>query len=222
MSTELTSCRQYPMDVPSWHPANQASDALRRLAMDGGDRPKRTEFKDVDTLTKSEREMVVTDANAVQDGERGLLDPSDRLYLVEQTLLEQEATDREQRERENALQAFRSKALEVQARKTSVPELVGLQKPLVSPKMIKPVVVVVPKAKKRTLKTAEKNVGTKKRKTSRIGTCVGLKVKAKAARDDRESDVATDRQREIEHDALRVLGDSSTIAKLVDDYSSDD
>ena len=89
------------MDVPSWHPANQDSDALRRLAMSGGDRPKRTEFKDVDTLTELEREMVVTDANAVQDGGRGLLDPSDRLYLVEQTLLEQEATNREQRERFN-------------------------------------------------------------------------------------------------------------------------
>ena len=121
-----------------------------------------------------------------------------------------------------ALQTFRSKALEVQARKTSMPELVGLQKPLVFTKMVKPMVVVVPKAKKRTLKMAEKNVGTKKRKTGRTGTCVGLKLKAKAARDDRESDVAIDRQRENEHDALGALGDSSTIAKLVDDYSSDD
>ena len=87
------------MDVPSWHPANQNADALRRLAMSGGGRPKRTEFKDVDTLTDSERAMVVKDESASQGGGRGLLDPSDRLYPVEQTLLEQQAADREQRER---------------------------------------------------------------------------------------------------------------------------
>ncbi|CAI5731130.1 unnamed protein product [Hyaloperonospora brassicae] len=209
------------MDVPSWHPANQNADALRRLAMSGGGRPKRTEFKDVDTLTEAERAMVVKDESASQGGGRGLLDPSDRLYLVEQTLLEQQAADREQRERYDALQTFRSKALEVHARKTSVPELV-VQKPSAPPKVAKPVVVVVPKAKKRTSTTAEMTVKTKMRKKSRSGTRAGPTEKAKAAGGECGFDGAADRKRATANGDVGVPVGPSAVAGLVDGYSSDD
>ncbi|CAH0478986.1 unnamed protein product [Peronospora belbahrii] len=88
------------MDVPSWHPANQNADALRRLAMTGGGPSQRIEFNEVNTLTDEERQMVIKDENIMLGGGRGLLDASDRMYLVEQTLLEQEAKNREHIERQ--------------------------------------------------------------------------------------------------------------------------
>lgn len=95
------------MDVPSWHPANQNADALRRLAMSGGaPAAKRTQFtvmagSNVDTSTEAERQLVAKEESVVRlGGGRGLLDPSDRLYLVEQLELEQAAKGREQQERE--------------------------------------------------------------------------------------------------------------------------
>jgi hypothetical protein len=88
------------MDVPSWHPANQNSDALRRAAMSGGSASQRTEFNVVDTSTEEERQLVAKQDCAKLGGGRGLLDPSDRMYLLEQTQLAQQAKSREQLERE--------------------------------------------------------------------------------------------------------------------------
>ncbi|KAG6614670.1 uncharacterized protein IUM83_04173 [Phytophthora cinnamomi] len=102
------------MDVPSWHPANQNADALRRLAMSGGAPAKRSEFtvmagSDVDASTEAERQLVAREESAVRlGGGRGLLDPSDRLYLVEQRELEQAAKGREQQEREAGVPLERS------------------------------------------------------------------------------------------------------------------
>ena len=120
-----------------------------------------------------------------------------------------------------ALQTFRSKALEVHARKTSVPELL-IPKPSAPPKVAKPVVVVVPKAKKRTSTTAEMNVKMKTRKKSRSGTRAGPKEKAKDAGDECGLDGAADRQRATANDAVAVPVGPSAIAGLVDGYSSDD
>ncbi|ETI45995.1 hypothetical protein, variant 2 [Phytophthora nicotianae CJ01A1] len=90
------------MDVPSWHPANQSSDAARRQAMSGEDSAsKRVTYETVDTSTEAERELVSTeDESVVLGGGRGLLDPSDRMYLVDQTHLELQARNREKMERQ--------------------------------------------------------------------------------------------------------------------------
>lgn len=66
--------------------------------------PKRVIYEVVDTSTKAEREMVATDEeNVALGGGRGLLDPSDRMYLVDQTLLEQHTRNREKMERQAGL-----------------------------------------------------------------------------------------------------------------------
>ncbi|KAF4316316.1 hypothetical protein BBO99_00002859 [Phytophthora kernoviae] len=96
------------MDVPSWHPANQNAEALRRLQTQGDGAPsKRAEFKvmagsSVDTSTEAGRQLMDKEDSVVGGG-RGLLDPSDRLYLLEQTQLEQAAKSREQLEHEAEL-----------------------------------------------------------------------------------------------------------------------
>ncbi|KAG6614671.1 uncharacterized protein IUM83_04173 [Phytophthora cinnamomi] len=180
------------MDVPSWHPANQNADALRRLAMSGGAPAKRSEFtvmagSDVDASTEAERQLVAREESAVRlGGGRGLLDPSDRLYLVEQRELEQAAKGREQQEREAALQAFRSNAL--RAHKAAVaPEIAAVAAAGGHSKLLsaeaKPVVVI--KAKKRAAAAAtekeKKDAKAKKAKATAkksLGSSAGPRDKA--------------------------------------------
>ncbi|KAE8915568.1 hypothetical protein PF005_g4741 [Phytophthora fragariae] len=158
------------MDVPSWHPANQNSDALRRLAVSGGASSKRVELtvmagSNVDTSTKAERLLVAKEETVMRlGGGRGLLDPSDRLYLEEQIELEQAAKGREQLEREAALQTFRSNALK--AHKTTEIQLVAVAsaKSKLLPPEKKPLVVI--KAKKRATTATEKDAKAKKAKTT--------------------------------------------------------
>ncbi|KAF1794707.1 hypothetical protein GQ600_14738 [Phytophthora cactorum] len=155
------------MDVPSWHPANQNSDAARRLAMSGeASAPKRVTYEVVDTSTEAEREMVATEEeNVVLGGGRGLLDPSDRLYLVDQTQLEQQARDREKMERLAALQTFRSNALKLQAHKTEITVAVS-SNGRKSPLSVKKKAVVVIKAKKRlATPSGKETTKTKKSRT---------------------------------------------------------
>ncbi|KAG7389534.1 hypothetical protein PHYPSEUDO_010179 [Phytophthora pseudosyringae] len=212
------------MDVPSWHPANQNSDAVRRLAMSGGaSPPKRTEFKVVDTSTEAERQMVAKEEESVVlGGGRGLLDSSDRLYLVEQTRLEQQAQGREQRERRAALQTFRSNALKVQAPKPSVPEI-----PVVTPgsrkKSLLPVEkksVVVIKARKRQATKEPTAKKTKKRQT--MPECLtgsgeeGAQTSAKATQANKLSNSK-------KSDAISTMKSptkSPATALLLQDYSS--
>ncbi|RLN91559.1 hypothetical protein BBJ28_00007934 [Nothophytophthora sp. Chile5] len=117
------------MDVPSWHPANQNSDAARRLqAMGGAAASKRTEFKVMagscpDTSTEAGRQLVGGRDNGVAGGGRGLLDTSDRLYLMEQSRLQQAAQSREEAERDAALQSFRLNAAKLQTQKPALPEI---------------------------------------------------------------------------------------------------
>ncbi|KAG6957819.1 hypothetical protein JG688_00010807 [Phytophthora aleatoria] len=155
------------MDVPSWHPANQNSDAARRLAMSGeAPAPKRVTYEVVDTSTEAEREMVATEEeNVVLGGGRGLLDPSDRLYLVDQTQLEQQARDREKMERLAALQTFRSNALKLQAHKTEITVAVSSNGKK-SPLSVEKKAVVVIKAKKRqATPSGKETTKTKKSRT---------------------------------------------------------
>ncbi|CAI5719930.1 unnamed protein product [Peronospora destructor] len=199
------------MDVPSWHPANQDSDALRRLAMSGGGPVPRTEFKEVSTSTKEERQMVAKEENAGLGGGRGLLDPSDRLYLVEQTLLEQQAKRKEQMERISALQTFRSNASKVQTQKPTTLEIpvIARKKPLLPPE--KKLVVVV-KAKKRKDLMEKKHTKVKKLKKMPIMT-----------RSSAEGDTCKviDNQK-IEGVDSRPSFKSPSTALLTEDYSSDD
>ncbi|CAH0493827.1 unnamed protein product [Peronospora farinosa] len=200
------------MDVPSWHPANQDSDALRRLVMSGGGPTSRTEFKEVSTSTKEERQMVAKEENAGLGGGRGLLDPSDRLYLVEQTLLEQEAKRKEHMARLSALQTFRSNASKVQTQKPTMLEIpvIAGKKPVLSSE--KKVVVVV-KAKKRKDMTEKKHT-TKVKK---------LKKMSSVTQSDAESDTCKpiDKQKQEGIDS-RPLSKSPTTALLIEGYSSDD
>ncbi|KAF4039691.1 hypothetical protein GN244_ATG08079 [Phytophthora infestans] len=156
------------MDVPSWHPANQNSDAARRLAMSGeASAPKRVIYEVVDTSTKAEREMVATDEeNVALGGGRGLLDPSDRMYLVDQTLLEQHTRNREKMERQAALQAFRSNALKVQVHKTEIIVAAsGSGKKSTMPTEKKTVVVVKAKKKRQATSSGKETNQAKKSRT---------------------------------------------------------
>uniref|UniRef100_H3GJY8 Uncharacterized protein n=1 Tax=Phytophthora ramorum TaxID=164328 RepID=H3GJY8_PHYRM len=182
------------MDVPSWHPANRNSDVLRRLATSGGAVPQRTEFKSVSTSTEEEREHVEKHDNVALGGGRGLLDPSDRLYLLEQTRLEQQAESRERMERDTvwgmldsrvlaALLTFRSNALKLQARKTSVLDIAVAAVAGGKPSRLSPEkkTMVVVKAKKRRA-TADKETKAKKpKKTPKKGQT----IPGSHARDDR-------------------------------------
>lgn len=148
------------MDVPSWHPANAGSDALRGQQQAGA-AAKRTEFtvmagSNADTSTEEGRQLLDRE-ESVTGGGRGLLDTSDRLYLLEQERLEQEAHDRERQEREAALRSFRLKALKVQHK---APE------PPVEKQMKEKKKAVVIKAKKRTPPVAVKHKSKKPRKDS--------------------------------------------------------
>lgn len=77
------------MDVPSWHPANQDSDAARRLLMAPAAVAPRTEFKvmagsSADTSTDAGRQLM-SDLNGGGDsgaafGGRGFFDASDRCH----------------------------------------------------------------------------------------------------------------------------------------------
>ncbi|KAL4173424.1 hypothetical protein KRP22_005378 [Phytophthora ramorum] len=170
------------MDVPSWHPANRNSDVLRRLATSGGAVPQRTEFKSVSTSTEEEREHVEKHDNVALGGGRGLLDPSDRLYLLEQTRLEQQAESRERMERDTALLTFRSNALKLQARKTSVLDIAVAAVAGGKPSRLSPEKkTMVVKAKKRRA-TADKETKAKKpKKTPKKGQT----IPGSHARDDR-------------------------------------
>ncbi|KAL4157789.1 hypothetical protein PRNP1_003617 [Phytophthora ramorum] len=162
------------MDVPSWHPANRNSDVLRRLATSGSAVPQRTEFKSVSTSTEEEREHVEKHDNVALGGGRGLLDPSDRLYLLEQTRLEQQVENRERMERDTALQTFRSNALKLQARKTSVLDIAVAAVASGKPSRLSPEkkTMVVIKAKKRRA-TADKETKAKKpKKTPKKGQTI--------------------------------------------------
>ncbi|RLN94015.1 hypothetical protein BBJ28_00009563 [Nothophytophthora sp. Chile5] len=160
------------MDVPSWHPANQNSDAARRLqAMGGAATNKRTEFNVMagscpDTSTEAGRQLVGDRDNGVAGGGRGLLDTSDRLYLMEQTRLQQAAQSREEAERDAALQSFRSNALKLQTQKPALPEIAvaaSSGKRGLDSSDKRPIVVV--KAKKRHASTSPlQHSGTKKAK----------------------------------------------------------
>ncbi|KAG7400491.1 hypothetical protein PHYBOEH_005519 [Phytophthora boehmeriae] len=168
------------MDVPSWHPANQNADALRRLQTQGEGAPsKRAEFKvmagsSVDMSTEAGRQLVDKEDSVVGGG-RGLLDPSDRLYLLEQTQLEQAAKSREQLEREAALQSFRSTALKAQTlRSTTVlPELPTASttgKTTLRSSEKKCPVIYVKAKRRRALRTEKEEATAKKIKTKRAET----------------------------------------------------
>ncbi|ETK85938.1 hypothetical protein F441_09514 [Phytophthora nicotianae CJ01A1] len=170
------------MDVPSWHPANQSSDAARRQAMSGEDSAsKRVTYETVDTSTEAERELVSTeDESVVLGGGRGLLDPSDRMYLVDQTHLELQARNREKMERQAALQTFRSSALKVQAHKTEIAVTTsgsGKKSPL--PVEKKSVVVI--KAKKRqATPSGKETTKVKKSRTTSENPTAGKEVQTKS------------------------------------------
>ncbi|KAL3669036.1 hypothetical protein V7S43_006321 [Phytophthora oleae] len=169
------------MDVPSWHPANQNADALRRQAISGGaSSSSRTEYKEVDTSTDAERLMVSKqEENLWLGGGRGLLDPSDRLYLVEQTRLEQQGLSREQMERQAALQTFRSNALKVK-KTPEIPKVTTSSGKKALQVEKKPVVVI--KAKKREAKATVKDAKAKKTKRSQSPAKTSAQSDAKDGR----------------------------------------
>ncbi|KAK1945502.1 hypothetical protein P3T76_002550 [Phytophthora citrophthora] len=202
MTVQKVSCQ---MDAPSWHPANQSADALRRQAIASSS--SRTEYKEVDTSTEAERLMVSKeDENAWLGGGRGLLDPSDRMYLVEQTRLEQQEQNREHIERQTALQTFRSNALKVK-KTTEVPKVAVASEKVTLQVEKKPVVVV--KAKKREAQTNKKDVKVKKTKRNRSP------AKTPAQRDGKDDQTlvqANDRRQEASKSVATAL--------LLQDYSS--
>ncbi|KAG3107357.1 hypothetical protein PI124_g13328 [Phytophthora idaei] len=206
------------MDVPSWHPANQNSDAARRLAMSGeASAPKRVTYEVVDTSTEAEREMVATEEeNVVLGGGRGLLDPSDRLYLVDQTQLEQQARDREKMERLAALQTFRSNALKLQAHKTEITVAVSSNGKK-SPLSVEKKAVVVIKAKKRqATPSGKETTKTKKSRTISRSPAAGgeedqTPVKVQTQENSKKSGTTLTTKPPIKNPA---------IALLLQDYSS--
>eukprot|EP00644_Phytophthora_capsici_P004546 jgi/Phyca11/7389/fgenesh1_pm.PHYCAscaffold_19_\ len=161
----------------------------------------RTEYKEVDTSTEAERLMVSKeDENMWLGGGRGLLDPSDRMYLVEQTRLEQQEQSREQLERQAALQIFRSNALKVK-KTPEIPKVAVAsgKKALHAEK--KPVVVI--KAKKREAETT-KDAKVKKIKRNQSTTTIPAQSDAK---DDQK--VIKDRNQETSK-SLLLQGYSSS------------
>lgn len=140
--------------------------------MSNGDpAPARMTYVEVDTSTEAERQMVATsEENVVLGGGRGLLDPSDRMYLAEQTQLKLQAQSKEQLERQAALQTFRTTALQMQAHKTAITlPKISSKKAFQQPDTEKKAMMVI-KAKKRRTKTSEKKTSTKK---SRLHNAAG-------------------------------------------------
>ncbi|OWZ20882.1 hypothetical protein PHMEG_0004649 [Phytophthora megakarya] len=172
--------------------------------MSAGESAARTEFREVGTSTEAEREMVDQEESAALGGGRGLLDPSDCMYLVEQRQLEQQAKNRERMERQVALQAFRSNALKMQAHKQEIPAIPTSGSATKS-LAIETKAVVVIKAKKRQATTDEKGMKSKKSKKSSAERTHEMSVKKQNA------------QKKV---TLKTK--ASVTALLLQDYSSSD
>ncbi|CEG43837.1 uncharacterized protein PHALS_14126 [Plasmopara halstedii] len=207
------------MDAPSWHPANQNLDAVRKVAMNNGDPGlARTTYVVVDTSTEAERQMVATaEENVVLGGGRGLLDPSDRMYLAEQTQLKLQAQSKEQVERYAALQTFRSSALQMQAHKTEVTlPITSNAKPSMFANDQKKAVVII-KAKKRRMNLKGKEINPKKFRSTVKSVAVSSDENAVKADKMDTQDVGTKCDATQISNPLKI---AHRTALLLQDYSS--
>ncbi|KAF1772091.1 hypothetical protein GQ600_4845 [Phytophthora cactorum] len=156
------------MDVPSWHPANQNSDAARRLAMSGeASAPKRVTYEVVDTSTEAEREMVATEeenvvlAAAADCWTRRIACTS----WIRRNWSSRPGTGRKWSVWLVTLQTFRSNALKLQAHKTEITVAVS-SNGRKSPLSVEKKAVVVIKAKKRlATPSGKETTKTKKSRT---------------------------------------------------------